>query len=234
MRLDRRRRGIARGPARGRDAAPRRASTGGSSSSAPSRTCRTTGRRCRRSCSPGTGSTTRSCCARTPYDDLDLELRLGVGATALDVAGRIVTLAGGHRARVRRPGHRDRLDAAHAARPAGARRRLHAAHDRRLPSPSATRLDAGAAGLRDRRGVHRRRGRGDVPQARPGRHGARGAAAADGARRRAGARRACSRGCTATTASTCGCGVTLEAIEGDGRVERVPPGDGERRRVRRR
>jgi NADPH-dependent 2,4-dienoyl-CoA reductase/sulfur reductase-like enzyme len=31
---------------------------------------------------------------RTPYDELDVELRLGVRATALDAAGRVLTLAG--------------------------------------------------------------------------------------------------------------------------------------------
>jgi NADPH-dependent 2,4-dienoyl-CoA reductase/sulfur reductase-like enzyme len=32
---------------------------------------------------------------KVPYEELDLELRLGVGATALDVGARTVTLAGG-------------------------------------------------------------------------------------------------------------------------------------------
>ena len=51
-------------------------------------------------------------------------------------------------------------------------------------SRCASELDAAPEGRRDRRRVHRRRGRGDVPGARPRRDRARGAAAADGARAR--------------------------------------------------
>ena len=63
MRTDRGRRHVARGAARGRDAAPRGLRRHGSSRSAPSRTCRTTGRRSRRSCSRATPNRTTSCCA---------------------------------------------------------------------------------------------------------------------------------------------------------------------------
>ena len=53
---------------------------------------------------------------RAPYDELDVELRLGVRATALDAAGRELTLDGGETPRVRRRGARHRRDAAHACR----------------------------------------------------------------------------------------------------------------------
>ena len=106
--------------------------------------------------------------------------------------------------------------------PARARRRLHccarsttAIALRRRSSTTGARLCVIGAGFIGAEVAATCRGRG------PRRHRARGAAPADGARARAGARRGARRACTATTASTCALGVGVDAIEGDGRVERV-------------
>ncbi len=57
---------------------------------------------------------------RAPYDELELDLRLGVRATALDAAAKVADPRARRRnpggARVRRRAARDRRDAAHAAR----------------------------------------------------------------------------------------------------------------------
>ena len=214
------------GPARGRDAA--------------SRGLRRAARARRRRAAP----------AVRPAAALEGDARGGLGARPDRAAqgpvrgarSRAAARCRRHGARRRRAdgharrGHRARRSTASSSRPGSTPRTLpgqpeldgvftlrtiddcHAIRDR---------LDAGRARLRDRRGLHRRRGRGDVSQARAGRDGARGPAAADGARRRDGARARCSPGCTATTASTCAAGSTLESIEGTDRVEHVRLADGE-------
>ena len=107
-----------RGCARPRRCAAR-ATTAASSRSAPSTTCPTTGRRSRRSCSRDRTSPTTSCCASRAVDDLDARLAArcpGDRARRGRPRGRRSTTASA--VGVRRPGHRDRLDAAPPPGPA--------------------------------------------------------------------------------------------------------------------
>ena len=60
---------------------------GRSSRSAPSRTCRTTGRRSRRNCSPGRAEPDDIVLRKQGVDDLELDWRLGRRATRLDARG---------------------------------------------------------------------------------------------------------------------------------------------------
>ena len=100
---------------------------------------RTTGRRSRSSCSRASGSRRTWRSAAADYDELELDLRLGVRATALDAAAQ-----GAHPRRrrrdreelaVRRRAARHRRHAAHAPRHARPRRHLRAAHRRRRARP---------------------------------------------------------------------------------------------------
>ena len=194
-----------------------RASTAASSRSAPSRTCPydrpplSKELLARRLPSP-----TDIVLRKQGVDDLDLDWRLGArGDRARRRRRATVELHDGERVAF------DGLVIATGSTP----RRLPNQPDlagvftlRTLDDALALRapLDARAEGRRDRRGLHRRRGRGDVPGARARRDRARGAAAADGARARARARRGDRRRCTATTASTCAPACRSTAIEGDG------------------
>ena len=162
------------------------ASTGASARSAPSRTCPTTARRCRRSCSPGSGSRTMSSCASRASTTSTSSGDSGAARCHSDLGEREVALDGGNRVDF------DGLVIATGSEP------------RRLPIPEGTaaldgvfvlrtlddalairsRLDAKPRVVRDRGRLHRCRGRGDVSRPRARGHRARGAAATDGARAR--------------------------------------------------
>ena len=73
--------------------------------------------------------------------------------------GRRVVLADGERGRLRRAHHRHRRRAPPPAGPARPRRRLRAAHARRLAGPAGRARRRPAPGRRDRGRLHRRRGR---------------------------------------------------------------------------
>ena len=120
------------------------------------------------------------------------------------------------RAPVRRPGDRDRRDARRLARRPPDLEGVHAAaHARRRARAPRTARRA-ARWCRDRRGLHRRGDRGDVPRPRSRRHACsrcwsnRWCAASVRSSARSSPRS------TAITASTCGLGVEIAAIEGDG------------------
>ena len=105
---------------------------------------RTTGRRCRRSCSPATGRARRDRAAqagrRRPRPRLAARARARPRSTLADAHGR--RSHDGERVAFDGLVHRDRLDAAPAAGPARPRRRVHAAHARRrarAPRPRSTR-----------------------------------------------------------------------------------------------
>ena len=102
---------------------------------------------------------------KQPYGELGLDLRLGVRATALDVAARELVLADGARERFdalviatgsspRRLRDQPELDGLHLLRSLDDALAIRAALERR------PRVAGG------RRGLHRRRGRGLVPRAR--------------------------------------------------------------------
>ena len=154
--------------------ARRRATTGGWSSSATSRTARTTGRRCPRSSWPATLGEA-DLALETDGEDLRAEWLLGARAAGLDPRRP-------RRPPRRRPGrprrrhrHRDRRRRAHPAGHRRPRRRAHPAHPRRRPRPARRTGPRWTAGG-DRRRVHRRRGRLHRVRPRPRRDGRRGRA----------------------------------------------------------
>ena len=142
---------------------------------------------------------------RAPYDELDVELRLGVRATALDAARAGPDLRRRRDARVRRRAARHGRDAPHAAGHPRPRRDLRAADRRRRarpPGPARRRTACGGRRCR----VHRFGGRGNLSWPRPRR-----SPCSKHFPRRwcAGSARCsawCAASCTATTASTSGSG----------------------------
>ena len=161
---DRRRRRVAGRPAGGRGAARARASTA----------ARDRRRRAAPALRPAAAVASRCWPApgrpRTPSldvaDDLDAEWQLGVRATALDVAGRRLTLDDGRHARLRRRRHRHRRHPATHPRLARPRRRARPAHaSTTAPRCGPTSTPAPAPGRRRRRRVHRLRGGGHRPAA---------------------------------------------------------------------
>jgi hypothetical protein len=133
----------------------------GSRSSAPSARSPTTGRRCRRRCSPASGRSSASACASpTTFESLGLELRLGVRATALDTHARTCRSTTAPPS-LRRPHPRHGRLAAPAARPARCSTASRAAHAGRLRSTCATASPSGTARVTcHRRRLHRARGGG--------------------------------------------------------------------------
>ena len=169
---------------------------------ARSATCRTRGRRCRRSCWP---ASTRSIASSLPCDTLDAQWRLGVPAASLDRARRRVVLSDGDEVAYDRlilaTGSRARRWPGAGARSGGGAR----APRPRRRARAASRVRRAAA-RRDRgRGLHRLRGRPDRAQAGPRRHADRHRRDADAAAR-PGARRLVRRAAPRRTASTCASG----------------------------
>ena len=146
----------------------------------------TTGRRCRSRSSPATGSPSAPRSHPQRGRRLDLDWRLGVAASGLDVAGRRLDLGRRRRAGLGRPRHRHRasprtLPGAEGLAGVHVLRTLDDCH-----GPARRPRRRPRTGRRRGRRVHRRRGRGDLPRARPRRHARRAAAGAagPGARRR--------------------------------------------------
>ena len=164
---DRDRRDVARGVC----APPRRcaatASTAASSRSAPSRTCPTTGRRCRRSCSPGAAEPDDIVLRKQGVDDLELDWRLGAPRD------RASTSRAQHRVDARRRRAASTYDglilatgstrapACPCIRTSTACSRCARSTTRWRCAPSSTR---GPKVVVIGAGLHRRRGRGDVPR----------------------------------------------------------------------